>query len=139
MDDGRTSLPANWADRCTFACSACDDFTGTSTFEFNVHLNEAHPGFVDPAGGNGRYTMSENVAHQCCACDSWLPWTSLMLESHLRDKHRLTLAEYARGNAEGILRQMEFPEADGAKADAKAAGRRGSSSPAEWFDQGPIV
>ena len=94
---------------------------------------------MEPAGGKGRYTMSEKVAHQCCACDSWLPWTSLMLESHLRDKHRLTLAEYARGNAEGILRQMEFPEADGAKADAKAAGRRGSSSPAEWFDQGPIV
>ena len=70
---------------------------------------------------------------QCCLCDSWLPWTSLMLESHLKDKHRSTPAEYARGNAERILRQMEsFENADAAKPDTKSV-RLPSSS--DWFDQ----
>ena len=65
--DGTTPtgrLPADWADRCTFACSACDDFAGTNTADVNVHLNKVHPGFVSPGGGKGRYTMSKKVAHQ---------------------------------------------------------------------------
>ena len=57
-------LPADWADRCTFACSACDDFSGTSTAEVNVHLNKAHPGFESPGDGRARYSMSRKVAHQ---------------------------------------------------------------------------
>ena len=62
-----------------------------------------------------------------------------MLESHLRDKHRSTLAEYARGNAERILRQMESTDngADAAsKPDAVKSARGSSKKPeAEWFDQ----
>ena len=72
-DEPPTGLPADWADRCTFACSACDDFTGTSTAEVNMHLNKAHPGFVEPDGGRGRYTMSKKVAHQGRSY-SMMPW-----------------------------------------------------------------
>ena len=61
---GGGGLPADWADRCTFACSACDDFSGTSTAEVNVHLNKAHPGFESPGDGRARYSMSRKVAHQ---------------------------------------------------------------------------
>ena len=135
--DPTESLPDDWAERCTFACSACDDFTGTSTAEVNVHLNKAHPGLAE-SGGKGRYTMSKKVAHQCCVCDSWVPWTSLMLESHLRDKHRTSLAEYARGNAEKISEQLETlaGAASGpprARPGAKAEAAAGASH--EWFDQ----
>ena len=60
-----------------------------------------------------------------------------MLESHLRDKHRSTLAEYARGNAEGILNQME--STDNAMPDTAAiksvCGSSTKKPVYEWFDQ----
>ena len=84
------------------------------------------------------YTLTRQQQHtQCCICESWLPWTSLLLESHLRDKHKMTVAEYARVNAAKILRQMESTgnTADAIAPKPVAATKSAKKPVSEWFDQ----
>jgi hypothetical protein len=98
-----SKLPDRWAYQCVFKCSICPDFEHTSDPVMSNHCRKEHSCFVK-AGG---YFMSKEVAHRCCVCDAWIPWSPLILKGHMKINHQKVLSAYGSEFENEIAAQLE--------------------------------